>query len=162
MINLVPCRKCKKLPLLTLRYDAKNYADIRCDCTGMSTPNDPTGEKTAKWWNKTQEPPAVTNGYKMKKVPCPECDGRGYVNKYSYSEDGTANGVSCYNCGNCNGTGEIEVPMTNLDWIKTMATAEEVVDFLKPCTPEAMAMWCEHFDNCRDCKVAWLNSKRRE
>lgn len=61
MINLVPCRRCKKLPLLTLRYDAKNYADIRCDCTRMSTPHDPTGEKTAKWWNEHQEPPVVTN-----------------------------------------------------------------------------------------------------
>ena len=51
--------------------------------------------------------------------------------------------------------------MTNLEWIKTAATAEDIVDFFQPCTQEAMAMWCEQFDSCRDCKVAWLNSTKK-
>jgi len=77
-----------------------------------------------------------------KKIPCPVCGGMG--------------------CSRCDDTGVIRVPVTNLDWIKAPErTAEEIVDFLKPCTPEAMAMWCEQFENCRDCKVAWLNSKWR-
>lgn len=52
--------------------------------------------------------------------------------------------------------------MSNLDWIKAPErTAEEIVDFFsQACTPEAMATWCDHFDSCRDCKVAWLNGKK--
>lgn len=54
--------------------------------------------------------------------------------------------------------------MTNLEWLKAPErTAEEVVDFFEQaCTPEAMAMWCDQFESCRDCKVAWLNSRRKE
>lgn len=112
-MNLKPCRRCGKLPLLTLRHDARNYADLRCDCgSQIHTPNDPTGEKTAKWWNESQEDPVVTN----------------------------------------------------LEWMKAPERpAEEIVDFfLQVCTPEAMAAYCDQFESCRDCKVAWLNSKRRE
>lgn len=62
MVELKPCRSCRKLPVLTLRHDELNFADIRCDCaTTYSVPNDPTGEKVVAWWNKTQEPPVVTN-----------------------------------------------------------------------------------------------------
>ena len=53
--------------------------------------------------------------------------------------------------------------MTNLEWIKTEATAEEIVDFLTAvCTTDAMAQWCDCFSSCRECKVAWLLSRRNE
>lgn len=62
MINLKPCRRCGKLPLLSLRYDEKNGADIRCECGSLyHTANDPTGEKVAAWWNRTQADPQITN-----------------------------------------------------------------------------------------------------
>jgi hypothetical protein len=65
-------------------------------------------------------------------------------------------------CSRCDDTGVIRVPVTNLDWIKAPErTAEEIVDFfLQVCTPEAMAAYCDQFESCRDCKVAWLNSKK--
>lgn len=53
--------------------------------------------------------------------------------------------------------------MTNLDWIKNEATAEEIVDFLTSvCTVDAMAQWCDCFPSCRECKIAWVLSRREE
>ena len=52
---------------------------------------------------------------------------------------------------------------THLDWIKNEATADQIVEFFSQiCTLQAKASYCEQFDNCHDCKVAWLNSKREE
>ena len=52
--------------------------------------------------------------------------------------------------------------MTNLEWLKEPErTAEEIVDFLTSvCTVDAMAMWCDQFESCRECKVAWLLAKK--
>lgn len=53
--------------------------------------------------------------------------------------------------------------MTNLEWIKNEATAEEIVDFLTSvCTVDAMAQWCDCFPSCRECKIAWVLSCRKE
>lgn len=49
---------------------------------------------------------------------------------------------------------------TVLDWIKKVATAEEIVDFFgQSCSDGDKGMWCDGFESCRDCKVSWLKSK---
>lgn len=60
----------------------------------------------------------------MKKtIPCPECRGRGFIN---YSTD---NSMCATSCNNCNGTGSLEVTMTNFDRIKAMSI-NELTQFL--------------------------------
>jgi hypothetical protein len=53
--------------------------------------------------------------------------------------------------------------MTNLDWLKAPErTAEEIVDFFAMgCTSAAMAMYCDQFESCRDCRVSWLLAERQ-
>lgn len=67
-----------------------------------------------------------------KKIICPECDGRGYISHVETWSDG--NGVGggkawSEPCANCNGAGEVEVPMTNYDFIKSL-TIEDMADLL--------------------------------
>jgi hypothetical protein len=52
---------------------------------------------------------------------------------------------------------------TNLEWLKAPErTVEEIVDFIRqPCTTEAKSAYCEQFESCRDCWIAWLLAKRR-
>lgn len=59
----------------------------------------------------------------MKKIPCPKCDGFGHISVVG------ENSISGYQCDECCGTGQIEVPMTNADRIRAM-TDEELADFM--------------------------------
>ena len=62
-------------------------------------------------------------------------------------------------CG-CGEVSECGNAITVLDWIKEVATAEEIVDFFsQSCSDGDKDMWCEGFESCRDCKVSWLKSK---
>lgn len=89
---------------------------------------------------------------RFKEVPCPDCNGAGTIEILSETV------VSCDRCG---GTGLIEVPRTYEDWVKSEATAEEIVMFLSQhCTAEAISDYCDHFDmDCVACKASWLRSK---
>lgn len=82
-----------------------------------------------------------------KKIICPECDGRGYISHVETWSDG--NGVGGGRawselCVNCNGTGEVEVPMTNYEYIKTM-DIEDIAYYLM--------MFCNNSEHCRSCPV---------
>lgn len=59
----------------------------------------------------------------IKEVPCMDCDGKGFIAKFSeYS-------VWSERCPNCGGTGIVKVPMTNADKIRAMSD-EELAEFL--------------------------------
>lgn len=72
---------------------------------------------------------------------CPECSGRGYIQRSEVIDngDGTGSGrVWTENCGECNGTGFKTVPITNADRIRAMsdeelATLVRGVIFSKEC-----------------------------
>ena len=58
-----------------------------------------------------------------KEVICPVCEGHGFsvvLSEYS---------ISSHACDNCNGSGLIEVPMTNADRIRAMSD-EELAEIL--------------------------------
>lgn len=77
----------------------------------------------------------------MKKtIPCPECRGRGFIN---YSTD---NSMCATSCNNCNGTGSLEVTMTNFDRIKAMSV-EEMAEMLYEEMESTMCYcdFCEHY-----------------
>lgn len=62
----------------------------------------------------------------MKKIPCPECKGAGYI---TYMHPGTMNnpdlcGVISRPCQVCDGAGFQEVPLTNGDRIRAMTDEE--------------------------------------
>ena len=53
-----------------------------------------------------------------KKISCPNCDGHGFITKWSdYS-------ICSERCNECNGTGEVEVPFTIGDRIRSMSDEE--------------------------------------
>lgn len=59
----------------------------------------------------------------IKEVPCMDCDGKGFIAKFSeYS-------VWSERCPNCGGTGIVKVPMTNSDRVRAMSD-EELAVFL--------------------------------
>lgn len=82
-----------------------------------------------------------------KKIICPECEGCGYithVETWEY-EDGTGGGQAWSEpCANCNGTGEVEVPMTNYEYIRAM----DIEDMA-----ECLRMLCSNSDTCRGCPI---------
>lgn len=54
----------------------------------------------------------------MKEVPCPDCDGKGFIAKFGeYS-------VWSERCQNCGGTRIVKVPVTNADHIRAMSDEE--------------------------------------
>ena len=59
-----------------------------------------------------------------KKAMCSKCEGRGFYSKFSYTEDGTCNGVSSIVCDRCHSTGSVEVDMSEFDKVKEMALDE--------------------------------------
>ena len=61
-----------------------------------------------------------------KKIRCPECEGRGCTTHYATDAAGNKLAAIDIKCANCNGTGIIEVPMTNFDRIKNMNEMELV------------------------------------
>ncbi len=58
-----------------------------------------------------------------KLISCPRCGGNGFITR------STDNSIWAENCGNCNGTGLVEVTMTNYDRIKAM-NIDEMSEFL--------------------------------
>ena len=99
-----------------------------------------------------------------KKIVCPECDGREYiphVETWEY-ENGLGGGQAWNEkCTNCNGTGEIEIPMTNYDYIKSLSIEDMAEHFAMhrephfPSSPcyvcEYNNPWfCEKIDECND------------
>ena len=76
----------------------------------------------------------------MKKIIiCPECKGR--MEFAPYVINGQRHGLKAVpvQCDSCNGTGEIEVPMTNFDYIKGMSLEE-------------MAFLLDGFRACSNCR----------
>lgn len=58
-----------------------------------------------------------------KKISCPNCDGHGFITKWSdYS-------IWSERCNECNGTGEVEVPFTRGDRIRSMSD-KELTEFI--------------------------------
>lgn len=57
-----------------------------------------------------------------KRIPCKRCSGRGFIN-WTFSEGNTGTETS-YICPDCNGSGDIVVPMTNADRIRAMSDEE--------------------------------------
>ena len=53
-----------------------------------------------------------------KKISCPNCNGNGFISKWSDYIAGRGR------CNECNGTGEIEVPFTIGDRIRSMSDEE--------------------------------------
>lgn len=77
---------------------------------------------------------------RYKSVPCPECNGHGIISEFSYSPiDGMCNGISGKICANCNGMGTIQVPITNLDNLRSL-------------TPEALKFWYCNGRPCGGCQ----------
>lgn len=54
----------------------------------------------------------------LKKVPCSDCNGRGFVSQI------TECSIAAKTCSVCGGLGYIEVPMTNADRIRAMSDEE--------------------------------------
>ena len=75
----------------------------------------------------------------IKEVPCMDCDGKGFIAKFSeYS-------VWSERCPNCGGTGIVKVPMTNADRIRAMSDEE-------------LAKWLEYEGGGACAEVCgWLN-----
>ena len=87
-----------------------------------------------------------------KKIICTECDGRGYISHAETWSDG--NGVGggrawSEPCVNCDGTGEVEVPMTNYDFIKSL-NVEDMAEYFgvdrRPHFPSSPCYVCEYDD----------------
>lgn len=55
----------------------------------------------------------------MKKVPCKQCNGYGFIG-YCNDED-HGGGIGCYSCNECNGTGKTMVQETVADRIREMS-----------------------------------------
>ena len=65
-----------------------------------------------------------------KHIPCKRCSGRGFIN-WTFSEGNTGTATS-YICPDCNGSGNIVVPMTNADRIRAMSD-EELAAWMAEC-----------------------------
>jgi len=90
----------------------------------------------------------------MKKIPCPKCDGWGHI-----SEVGE-NSISGYTCKECNGSGQIEVSMTNADRIRAMSDEELAAYLLGISTAECpfKEVRCDIYKDktCAKCWADWL------
>ena len=66
----------------------------------------------------------------IKEVPCMDCDGKGFIAKFSeYS-------VWLERCPNCGGTGIVKVPVSNADRIRAMSDEELAKFIATPCQCE--------------------------
>lgn len=63
----------------------------------------------------------------MKEVPCPKCQGHGFISNFNeYS-------AWAETCSDCSGSGVIMQPMTNADRVRTMSDEELAVFQAKRC-----------------------------
>ena len=77
-----------------------------------------------------------------KEVPCIDCDGKGFIAKFSeYS-------VWSERCPNCGGTGVITVVVTNADRIRAMSD-EELAAFLERVHVDQCSACCDNLYWCR-------------
>ena len=95
-----------------------------------------------------------------KEVICPVCEGHGFsvvLSEYS---------ISSHACDNCNGSGLIEVPMTNADRFRAMSD-DKLEDFIRKISI-AFQPWCDNHckldngDNCNTCLKNWLKQPVEE
>lgn len=87
-----------------------------------------------------------------KKISCPNCNGNGFISKWSDYIAGRGR------CNECNGTGEIEVPFTIGDRIRSMSD-EEIAAWV---SEHGVDIMCELICG-RECKaVATLDKTSNE
>ena len=99
-----------------------------------------------------------------KEVPCMDCDGKGFIAKFSeYS-------MWSERCPNCGGTGIVKVPMTNADRIRAMSDEElsefisriEIGDFGQQVYGKTFCDMCKGQYECDDCRLWWLQQPAEE
>lgn len=93
-----------------------------------------------------------------KTVTCPVCNGYGFTVTTSESS------IQSHVCDNCNGSGELEVPMTNGDRIRSMAD-EELAWELLTWRMEAVAKYhgvSSNFPNTQKTICEWLKQPVEE
>lgn len=100
----------------------------------------------------------------IKEVPCMDCDGKGFIAKFSeYS-------MWSERCPNCGGTGIVKVPMTNADRIRSMSDEElaefisriEIGDFGPQVYGKTFCDMCKGQYECDDCRLWWLQQPAEE
>ena len=108
---------------------------------------------------------------KNKAIPCPDCEGQGYIN--GGSEFATWSRI----CDRCKGTGTIMVPKTRADRIRSM-TDEELAVYIqslmnegdtgfhcqqkKECSDLLECDECPPEEWCTKCMIAWLQQPIEE
>lgn len=88
----------------------------------------------------------------MKEVPCPKCQGHGFISHFDeYS-------VWAETCSDCGGSGVIMQPMTNGDRIRAMSDEELAEHIWKKCgCPNGKNnITCGYVGDCRDCWIDWI------
>lgn len=90
----------------------------------------------------------------LKNIPCPACDGHGVISEF------TEHSVMVKTCANCEGSGHIEVPMSNADRIRAMNDEELADSFTSKCLcdfiPYHSQDHCASFSSCKGCILEWL------
>lgn len=82
-----------------------------------------------------------------KKIVCADCRGLGWSTEYATDVLGHKLKAIDIKCDNCNGTGKIEVPMTNFDYIKSLTIDEMAKHFAmhkEPHFPSSPCYVCEY------------------
>lgn len=62
-----------------------------------------------------------------KEVACPDCNGYGFVQHWDITnENGTygSGGIWSEVCSTCNGSGSIQQPITNSEWVRGLSDAD--------------------------------------
>lgn len=104
----------------------------------------------------------------IKEVPCMDCDGKGFIAKFSeYS-------VWSERCPNCGGTGIVKVPMTNADRIRAMSDEELANEMRKRSVSTICDIVCQGGceaiatlnktgnEACREIIMKWLQQPAEE
>lgn len=85
---------------------------------------------------------------KTKTIPCPVCDGRGYVLWTSATDQSCSTGSKV--CPHCQGAGNREVPQTNADRIRAVSDEElaawmarKTLDIMRSTLKVVGARWDE-------------------
>ena len=100
-----------------------------------------------------------------KKVVCPECDGNGYIGKYTVNEYGCS--AWSERCDECDGTGEIEVPLTNGDLFRSRSDEMNALFLSKIVCHNCMSTFeCEKCypddEGCAKEILKWLNKEAKD
>ena len=96
-----------------------------------------------------------------KEIVCPVCDGRGYVSWIQSTETSCSSGSKT--CPHCNGTGWVEVDMTNADHIRSMTDEELAYLMAMPHCDRRTTDECRGFHGeCPSCVLDWLKQPYKE